>query len=326
MRRAVDRLLRALERAAGSYFAEHGCPQLAAAIAYHVLFSLFPFLLLVVSILGLVLQDDDVRQNVIDWIEETMPLSEQANLDLGDAISGLATPLSAAGLVSLVALLWSASGLSAAIRTALNRIWSVERRRPAGRAKLLDFAFVAAAGVVVLVSFGLTIVVQVVTRATDEAASDLSALDNVLRAAGVATEILIPFALTFTVCLLLYRYVPAVAPRFADVWVGALLAAVAFEAVKTGFAFFLANFSRYNLIYGSLGAVIAFLFFVYLAASFFLFGAEVAAAWPGAAHADDGPGTPVAQRLRGFVRGLFVHDVDESAEERRTDDREGRAL
>jgi membrane protein len=315
VRRLLDRLLRTFERAAGEYYGSDGCPQLAAAISYHVLFALFPFLLLLVSILGLVLQDDSVRQQVIDWITQSVPLSEEANLDLEDALSGLATPLSAAGLISFVALLWSASGLSAALQTALNRIWKVDRGRPPARAKLVDFAIVVAGGLLVLVSFGLTIVIQVVTKATDEAAADLSALDDVLEVAGVATEILIPFALTFAVFVLLFRYVPATHPRFADVWVGALFAAIAFEAVKTGFAFYLANFSRYNLIYGSLGAVIAFLFFVYLSASFFLLGAEVAAAWPGAAEAGEGPGTPLKQKVRGFVRGLFVRDDERPADD-----------
>jgi membrane protein len=316
VRRVADRLLRALERAARDYYGGDGCPQLAAAISYHVLFAVFPFLLLLVSILGLILQDDSVREDVINWIVQSVPLSEQANLDLEQAISDLATPLSAAGLIAFIGLLWTASGLSAALQTALNRIWKVERGRPVARAKLVDFAIVGCCGLLILVSFGVTIVIQVVTRVTDEAADDLKEFDDVLRAAGVATEILIPFALTFGTCILVYRYVPALHPKFGDIWVGALLAAGAFEAMKIGFAFFLANFARYNLIYGSLGAVIAFLFFVYLSASAFLFGAEVASAWPGAAEPDDGPGTPLKQRVRGFVRSLFVHEKERAADDR----------
>jgi membrane protein len=316
VRGVATRLLRALERAAGAYYGADGCPQHAAAIAYHVLFSVFPFLLLLVSILGLVLQDDSVRDEVIGWIAEAIPLSEQANFDLERAVAGLATPLSAAGLVAFLLLLWSASGLSAAVQAALNRIWRIERGRPPARAKLFDFAIVGAAGIVVLVSFALTIVVRVVENATETAAEDLGALDDVLTAAGAASEILIPFALTFATFVLVYRYVPARAPRVRDVWVGALLAAIAFEAVKTGFAFYLANFSRYNVIYGSLGAAVAFLFFVYLGASLFLFGAEVAAAWPETAKPDEGPGTPLGQRIRGAVRGLFVHEGERPAGDR----------
>lgn len=308
MRRVLDRVLRALQRAGGAYFGRDDCSQFAAAISFRVLFSIFPFLILLVSILGLVLQDDQRRQEVIDWIEGLVPLSEEANVDLGQTIDGLATPLSAAGFVALFVLLWSASGLAASLQTALNRIWQVDRGRPAARAKLVDFAIVGAGGLLVLVSFGLTILVEVVQKATTEAASDLGGLGGVLAAAGRATELLIPFAITFATFVLLYLLIPVSRPQFRTVWVGALVGAVGFEVVKFGFAYYLANFARYNVIYGSLGAVIAFLFFVYLAASIFLFGAELAAAWPGSAEPDEGPSVPFKQQVRGFVRGLFLRE------------------
>jgi membrane protein len=308
VRAVADRLSRALERAAGAYFGRDDCSHFAAAISFRVLFSLFPFLILLVTVLGLVLQDDDVRTDVVEWIEEVVPLSEQANVDLTKAIEGLATPLSAVGFVSLVALLWSASGLAASVQVVLNRIWQVDRGRPAARAKLVDFALVGAGGLLVLVSFGLTIVARVVREAAADAEPGLGELGSILRGAGQATEILIPFAITLGTFVLLYRLIPVVPPRFRDVWVGALVAAVGFEAAKIGFAYYLANFARYNVIYGSLGAVIAFLFFVYLAASIFLFGAELAAAWPGAKQPGPGPSVPIKEKARGFVRGLFVHD------------------
>ena len=311
MRAVADRLLRALERAAGGYFGRDDCSHFAAAISFRVLFALFPFLILLVTILGLVLQDDDIRTEVVDWIEQVVPLSEEADIDLTESVEGLATPLSVVGFVSLVGLLWSASGLAAALQVVLNRIWQADRSRPAARAKLIDFALVGAGGLLVLVSFGLTILVQVVQEAAEDAEPRLGGLGTVLQGAGRVTELLIPFAITFATFVLLYRLIPVVRPRFRDVWVGAGLAALGFEAAKIGFAYYLANFSRYNVIYGSLGAVVAFLFFVYLGATIFLFGAEIAAAWPGAKEPDPGPGTPFKQKVRGFVRKLFVHDQDQ---------------
>lgn len=311
MRRVLDRVLRTLQRAGGAY-GRDGCSQFAAAISFRVLFAIFPFALLLVSILGLVLQDEQLREELVDWLESVMPLSEDANVDLERTIDGLATPLSAAGFVALVGLLWSASGLAAALQASLNRIWRVDRMRPIARAKLVDFAVVGCGGLLVLLSFGLTIVIQVVQEETAHAATGLSQLDAVLRVAGQATEILIPFAITFATFLLLYHAIPVSRPRLHEIWVGALLAAVGFELAKTGFAYFLANFARYNVIYGSLGAVIAFLFFVYLGASIFLFGAELSSAWPGSTVPDDGPSVPFKQQVRRFVRGLFVRaDEDE---------------
>lgn len=308
MRRALDRGLRALQRAAAAY-GRDDCSQFAAAISFRVLFSIFPFLIMLVSILGLVLQDEQRRNEAIGWIERLLPLSAESNVDLSQTIGGLATPLSAAGFGAFFLLLWSASGLAASLQTVLNRIWRGDRR-PAARAKLVDFAIVGAGGLLVLVSFGLTILVEVVQKATTEAASDFGGLGGVLAAAGRATEILIPFAITFATFGLLYLLIPVCRPRFRTVWIGALIGAVGFEVAKFGFAYYLANFARYNVIYGSLGAVVAFLFFVYLAASIFLFGAEIAAAWPGSTEPDEGPAVPLKQQVRNFVRGLFVREAE----------------
>ena len=72
--------------------------------------------------------------------------------------------------------------------------------------------------------------------------------------------------------------------HFRHVWPGALVAAVGFEFVKNAFAIYLATFGNYDAVYGSLGAVTAFLFFVFLSANIMLFGAELAAEWPRVIH------------------------------------------
>ena len=288
------RLVRALARGAAA-FGRHRGSQFAAAIAYHVLFSLFPLAIVLVSILGLVLQDDDARREVTDWLLDRLPLSEAAGGDLERAVEGIASPLSLAGLVALAGLVWSASGMMGAIRAALDAVWHEAPRRPAGRAKLLDFALVAAAGVLVLASIGLTVLLRVVT--------DVAVAGELSRAVG-------PLALTFVTFAVCYRYVPAGRPRFRAVWVGALVGAAGFEAAKTAFSIYLANVSRFNLIYGSIVAVLAFLFFVYLAAVTFLVAAGAAAAGPGAPRPGPGPPRTLRQQLASALRGLFVHDAD----------------
>ena len=92
--------------------------------------------------------------------------------------------------------------------------------------------------------------------------------------------VLLPFLLTWTTFTIIYKVVPSVTTRVRDVVAGALVGALLFEALKHGFAFYLRNFTNYDAIYGSLGAAIALLFFVYLAACVLLFGAEIAAEWP----------------------------------------------
>lgn len=72
-----------------------------------------------------------------------------------------------------------------------------------------------------------------------------------------------------------YRVLPAVFVPWRTVWPGAFVAAVGFEVLQAGFSIYVSNLAHYNRVYGSLGGIVAFLFFVYLASSLYLFGAEV---------------------------------------------------
>lgn len=276
-RRTGLKLLSVLARSAREYTDDY-CPQLAAAISYHVLFSIFPLVIFFVSVAGLVLNNDSVRESFTRELLDAIPLSSEAEADLENAVDGLATPLSAVGLISLVALLWSARGMMGAIRQGLNSAWDVERaqRRTFLKAKVVELLLVASFGVLVGLSIGLTIAVRIIQSAAD----DLGPFSG--GASGIAwfLSFAAPFLLSFSAFVFLYHVVPATRPTVREVLPGAIIGALVFEAVKNGFAFYLANFANYNAVYGSIGAIIGFLFFVYLGASVFLFGAEVAAEWP----------------------------------------------
>ena len=146
---------RALPRAVEDMFTDR-CTQYAAAIAYRVLFSLFPLAIALVSVFGLVLQDDELRQQVINEVTDLLPGEQSGQGSIQQSIDQIATPLSAIGLISLVALLWGASGMMASIRLGLEAAMKVDRGRPAARAKLVDFILVAAAGVLVVVIVGVS--------------------------------------------------------------------------------------------------------------------------------------------------------------------------
>jgi len=89
--------------------------------------------------------------------------------------------------------------------------------------------------------------------------------------------VIINIALASLVFLILYKFVPERRIRWRDVWVSALSAAVCFEAITILFVIYLDTLNPYNLIYGSLGAIIALLIWTYLAALTFLFFAKISA-------------------------------------------------
>ncbi|HEU5207706.1 MAG TPA: YihY/virulence factor BrkB family protein [Gaiellaceae bacterium] len=295
-------VVRSLPQAIEDMFADR-CTQYAAAIAYRVLFSLFPLAIALVSIFGLVLQDDELRQNVIDEILDILPVSQSGQGNVQTSIEQIATPLSAIGLVSLVALLWGASGMMASIRLGLETAMKVDRGRPAVRAKLVDFVLVAAAGILVIFIVGLSafgaFFSELVDRFTKWAGIETPS--GLLLRDGVQ---LVAIAVTV---LLLYRFVPARRIRRRGAIAGAILTAVGIWGATKVLAIVFSDFSRYNLIYGSLAGVMTFLFFVYVVAWILLLGAEFAYAW---SQPPGPPGPPLRTQVIGVVRGLFVHHDD----------------
>jgi membrane protein len=305
----VRGIARALPRAVEDMFTDR-CTQYAAAIAYRVLFSLFPLTIALVSVFGLVLQDDELRQKVINELIDFLPVSESGQGDIQNSIEEIATPLSAIGLISLVALLWGASGMMASIRLGLEAALKVERGRPAARAKLVDFILVAAAGVLVLVIVGLSTFGAFFSALVDRFAewAGFNAPSGFLLRDGIQ---LVAIAITV---LLLYRFVPARKLRRRGALAGAVLTAVGIWGSTKVLAIVFADFSRYNIIYGSLAGVMTFLFFVYVIAWILLLGAEFAYAW---SQPPGPPGPPLRAQIIGVVRGLFVHREERPVSEER---------
>ena len=308
-RRPLDQLVgvvrgvvRALPKAIEDMFTDR-CTQYAAAIAYRVLFSLFPLTIALVSIFGLVLQDDEIRQNVINELIDLLPVSSSGQGNVQRSIEQIASPLSAIGLISLVALLWGASGMMASIRLGLEAAMKVDRGRPAVRAKLIDFVLIAAAGVLVLVIVGLSafgaFFSELAVRFTDWV--------GVRAPSGLLLRDGTQLVAIFVTVLLLYRFVPARKLRRRGAIAGAILTAVGIWGSTKVLAIIFADYSRYNLIYGSLAGVMTFLFFVYVVAWILLLGAEFAYAW---SQPPGPPGPPLRTQVIGVVRGLFVHGDD----------------
>jgi len=307
LRAPLDRLsavargvVKALPTAIEDMFKDR-CPQYAAAISFRVLFSLFPLTIALVSIFGLVLQDDELRQRVITELIDILPVSESGQADVEKSIEGIATPFSAIGLVSLVALLWGASGMMASIRIGLEAALKVERGRPAAHAKLVDFILIAAAGVLVLVVVGLTAFGAFFSKIVDEAFKRASIDAN---PSGVLLRDGVQLVVIAVTVLLLYRFVPARKIRKTGALAGAILTAVGIWGATKALAVVFSDFSRYNLIYGSLAGVMTFLFFVYVVAWILLLGAEFAYAW---SQPPGPPGPPIRTQVWRVVSGLFVH-------------------
>jgi membrane protein len=306
----VKKLASVIPDALERFFADQ-CPQQAAAIAYRVLFSIVPLAIVLVAVFGLVLQDDSVRQDVVDEIVDALPVSPAGRQDVEDAITAIATPASAAGLLSLLVFVWAAGGMMTAIRKGLERAMDVTEPRPPARGKLVDFLLIVGAGALVLVTVGITLLGNLVQRTSGRLGEAIGVGAGTLAGGLIHAA---SFVLSVVVVLLLYRFVPARGLRFHDGLVGAIVTALLLRLIALGSGWIYEGTTRLSAVYGSLTAALVFLYSMYLYASALLFGAEVAAAWsrpPGTG------GEPILTQLRRGLLGLFVRPKIPSGTTRR---------
>lgn len=291
-------------------FARDDCLQLAAAISYYVLFSMVPLAIFTISILGFVLNSDSIRNDIVNRVLDTVPLTQTEGraavehaLDNVKRVSG---PVAALGLL---ATLWTASAVFASIRKSLNRVWGVSEHRPFAQQKLVDLLQVGVLATMLLASLVLTGVLRAIRSLNPVSAGPLAYRSPVWE----IPPLLLPAVISFATFLLLYRIIPAARPRWRDVIPGALVATLLFEALKNSFAFYVANFNNFDVVYGSLGGLLLFLFFTYLSANILMIGAEISRTLQ-RYHAGElnaeiypvGPQTPVTTRAFRAVKGLFV--------------------
>ncbi len=306
-------------------FSDDNCTQMAAAISYYVLFSLFPLLIFSVGILGVALQDSQLQADLVEVVLDNIPLSEgEGQNDVSEAVRGIAGAGSGAlGLFGLVGMAWSGSNMFGVVRRSLNIAYDLDVHRPIVRQKLLDLALVMGFAPFFIISLAATAGIRF-ARQTSE---DIPVLTDASQTFGLVWDVLpllIPLAVSFGAFTVMYWIVPATTVKLRHVWPGALVAALLFEATKVGFTIYLENFSNYNVVFGSLGAVVAFLFWIFISANILLLGAEIASEYPRVMRGDydevtpkpKGPKLPLSVKVREFLHGLVWHEHERARPKR----------
>jgi len=271
-------------RTLGRRFLADGCSNMAAAISYYVLLSLFPSLILILAIVGALVRAPDVQNRIIESVIDAIPTGDpdSGNI-LVNAFRHLADARGRAYSAAALALLaWSASGMFGSVRHALNVVFRAGDPHPFLHRKGLDLLMVLVMGLFFLLSIGGTAALEAARRLSGElsAGAHFWLLDRVVGRSGLLwalTSRVVPFTLSFAAFLIVYRVFPYARQPFGRIVEAALLGAVMFEVLKTGFVLYLRTFGGYDVVFGSLGTVVAFLVWVYLEAIVLLVAAEIAA-------------------------------------------------
>lgn len=245
----------------------------AASIAYYALLSLFPFLLLVISILGSITADEGDRMAVLTFVFRYFPTQfEFVNTQL-DAFRESSVQVGVAGGLALI---WGSLGVFGAITSAVNEAWGVEKQRSFWKHRMVSFLMLVAGGGVMIVALLFVSAVEVAQ------ASWFGVM--LARFQWLQSLQTLTFDYSATILLvvgvgLVYYFIPNAKTRFRDVWVGAVLTALLWRLAFDGFSWYIGQSGRLTLIHGSIAAVIVFLFWIYVSSVILMYGVEFTAAY-----------------------------------------------
>lgn len=252
-------------------FSSDQCTDIAASLTYYAVLSLFPGLIAIFSLLGVVGQDKAASDAVLGIIEQVAP---------GDTVDTIRGPIEqiaespGAGFALITGILlaiWSASGYVGAFSRAMNRIYEIEEGRPFWKLKPAQLLVT----VITIVLLVIAAIILVVSGSVTKAIGDALGIGDVPQTIwSIAKWPLLIFIVVLVVAILYYATPNAKQPKFRWISMGALLAIIVLAIATAAFGFYVGNFSNYDRTYGSLAGIIIFLLWLWIANLALLFGAE----------------------------------------------------
>lgn len=252
-------------------FTKDQCPDLAAALTYYAVLSLFPAMLALVSLIGLFGDPEKTTTALLEIVRGFAP-AETVNTVSGPVEELANAP--AAGLtlfIGLATALWSASGYVGAFGRAMNRIYEIDEGRPFVKLRGTMLAVTLVAVVIVALLAGML----VLSGPVAEAVGGLIGLSGAFLTVWNIAKWPVMVALIIVIIAVLYYATPNVKqPKFKWMSLGSGIALFIFLLASLGFALYVANFGNYNKTYGALGGVIVMLLWLWILNMSLLFGAE----------------------------------------------------
>lgn len=305
LRRLPARASLLLRRGADSLIRTAGTRD-AAQVAYFLVMSFPAMLLLLVWIFSAVLQDDSVRESIVDSIVDALPLSnDEGQRQVERLLDDVAAGAGSLGWIGALALLYSASGAIGALRHAVNRAWGERDTRPYAPGKALDAGLTLIVAPVLITGLGLTL--------SGKLAEAIGDHPWIVAIAQFTVTEAVPVALLLAVLVGLFRVLPETRAGIRAAWVGGLVALAGVALVQLGATAYFSAFGGSGAVYGTLGVLLAVVFSAYLDAIAVVYGAHVAAQaslLPSAASIDralqEEEGAPVGRYVIDTLRGLFV--------------------
>jgi membrane protein len=251
-------------------FQEDNLTDWAAALTYYGILAIFPALLVLVSVLGLI--GESATQPLIDNLSEVAPGPAQEILT--NALKNLQGAQGAAGVLFVVGLLgalWSASGYVAAFMRASNSIYDIEEGRPIWKTLPLRVGLTILLLTLVVIS---ALAVVITGGIAKEVGGLIGLSDTAVTVWNIAKWPVLLLIVSFMFAVLYWAAPNVKQPNFRWLSPGGILAVIGWLIASGAFALYVSNFASYNKTYGSLGGVIVFLVWLWISNIVVLLGAE----------------------------------------------------
>ncbi len=240
----------------------------AAALAYHVLFALFPFLLFLVALMGFL----DIP-DFFDWLldQARAALPQQAVGQVEEVVNEIRDEQGGLLSFGIILALWTASSGVRSLMNALNKAYDVEEDRPIWKRYPLSILYTVGLAIMLIVATGLMLIGPQL----------VGWLARQIGMGDVFVTLWAWFRLPTAVILLMlalaviYYVAPNVDQPFRFITPGSVLAVIVWVLASLGFSYYVSNLADYSATYGSLGAVIVLLFYFFISSSVLLLGAEL---------------------------------------------------
>jgi len=254
-------------------FGDTRAGEAAASIAFYAIFSLFPLLLALIIGGSFILESKQVQQRVLDIIAEFFPVAQQL---IERNIRGVLKLRGTVGLVAFIGLTWSATGALTILARNINRAWTEASPRNFFQDRLVALGMVGGMAALLVSSSILSAALNVLSRLNAPLVGELAVNGTFLWTSLLS---MIPRLFIFFILLGLYRWTPNTRVRWSEAFWGALVATPAGEIATNGFTWYISSgVVHYELVYGSLGAMVALMLWIYIGVQIILFGAHISAA------------------------------------------------
>ena len=239
---------------------------LTSGIAFNILLSIIPFLLIALTILGIYLNSSDTLQRINEYLFNILPMQdvfkEKFITTLSERAKELTSNTFLTGVIGFIALIWTMSGLFSTMRDVLNKIYSFDGYVNFFRGKIRDFILVIVTLVLFVITLSITSFFQIFDSISNEVFG-VTIMSNLFINNKYLLPIIVSMITSYLMFYILYKFIPQFDLPSVVLKITTILSAILFEIAKYIYTLYVLKLSSFQRIYGTYAFIVISIFWIY---------------------------------------------------------------